>query len=322
VKQTPPIVVSGSIAIDRIMNFSGTYRDHIRPEKLDSLSISIFLDSLKDTYGGVGANIAYTLALLGDQPYLLGSVGHDGLMYMEHLAHRGVNIQYVHESELSTASFNVITDTDQNQVGGFYPGAMFDSESLTLAPWKDQSPIIVVSPHDPIAMARQVAECKEWGLTLLYDVGQQVNNLEGKALKDGVLAADILILNDYEMTVLGEKTGLQVEKIKQTVPIVITTLGKDGSVIEGTAVAEPVQIGSVLPETVVDPTGAGDAYRAGFLYGYARGWPLKESAQLGATCATYVIESMGTQTHHFTVRQVAERYTNTFKQPLPAHGKN
>ena len=124
------------------MNFSGRYKDHIRPEKLDSLSISIFLQELKDAYGGVGANIVYSLALLGDEPILIGSVGKDALLYMEKMAHDGVNITHVHESDLPTASFNVITDSDQNQVGGFYPGAMFDSDSLTFAPWKDKNPIV------------------------------------------------------------------------------------------------------------------------------------------------------------------------------------
>ncbi len=315
----PPIVVSGSIAIDRIMQFSGRYSDHIKTDNLGNLSVSIFLDSLKDSYGGVGANIAYTLALLGEQPYLLGSVGPDGLMYMERLARCGVNIQHVYESKLPTASFNVITDAEQNQVGGFYPGAMFDSETLSLRPWKDAQPIVVVSPHDPAAMARQVAECKEWGLPLLYDVGQQVTNLDGAALKDGVQAAGILILNDYEMAVLADKTGMSVATIKQLVPIVITTLGKNGSVIDGKAQAEPITIGSVPPSAVLDPTGAGDAYRAGFLYGYARGWQLRESAQLGATCATYAIEVQGTQTHSFTLADVKKRYKQTFNQALPSN---
>lgn len=143
--KTPPIVVSGSIAVDRIMSFSGKYRELIQPDKLDSLSISVFIDDLKDADGGVGANIAYSLALLGEQPQLLGSVGKNALLYMEKLAKLGVNIQHVHESDLPTASFTVLTDGDQNQVAGFYPGAMFDSDSLSLEPWKDQNPIIIVT---------------------------------------------------------------------------------------------------------------------------------------------------------------------------------
>jgi adenosine kinase len=317
VKQTPPIIISGSIAIDRIMSFSGKYQEHIRPEKLDSLSISIFLNSLQDAHGGVGANIAYSLALLGEEPLLVGSVGPDGLLYMEKLAHLGVNIAHVFESKLPTATFNVITDSDQNQVGGFYPGAMFDSGSLSLAAWKDQSPIVVVSPHDPKAMRRQVQECKDWGLRLCYDIGQQVSNLSGNEMAEGVEAAEILILNDYEMSVLSQKTGKDIGDIKTTVPIVITTLGKNGSIIEGKSVPEPIKVGVAKPTKVADPTGAGDAFRSGFLYGLARGWPLNACAQLGAVCGTYAIETVGTQSHSFTVDEVTARYKANFNELPP-----
>lgn len=317
VKGMPPIVISGSIAIDRIMNFGGRYREHIQPEKLDSLSISIFLSDLKDAYGGVGANIAYSLALLGDEPILVGSVGKDALLYMEKLAHDGVNIKHVFESELPTASFNVITDADQNQVGGFYPGAMFDSDSLSFEVWKNDQPIVVVAPHDPKAMKRQVQECLDHGLRLCYDIGQQVSNLPGDEMAEGVKAAEILILNDYELTVLGKKTGMSIEDIKKTVPIVVTTLGKKGSIIEGTKVAKPITVGVANPKQVADPTGAGDAFRAGFLYGYSREWPLKACAQLGAVCGTYAIETMGTQSHTFTPADITKRYKQTFREDLP-----
>lgn len=316
-KEVVPIVISGSIAIDRIMSFGGRYRDHIQPEKLDSLSISIFLEQLQDAYGGVGANIAYSLALLGDEPILLGSAGKDAVVYLEKLAHDGVNIQHVHESDLPTASFNVMTDADQNQVGGFYPGAMFDSASLSLAPWKGSGAIVVVAPHDPIAMKRQVAECVKWGLRLCYDIGQQVSNLPGNEMVAGVEAAEILILNDYELAVLSKKTGLSIEHIKRTVPIVVTTLGKKGSIIEGKKVPKPIKIGVAHPVQVADPTGAGDAFRAGFLYGYSRDWPLEACAQLGAICGTYAIEAVGTQAHRFSYADAAKRYKAAFQAVLP-----
>lgn len=300
------------------MSFQGSYKDHIRPEKLDTLSISIFLNDLQDAHGGVGANIAYSLALLGEQPVLVGSVGSDGLLYMEKLAHHGVNIAHVFESKLPTATFNVITDKDQNQVGGFYPGAMFDSDSLSLAPWKDQSPIVVVSPHDPKAMRRQVQECKDFGLRLCYDIGQQVSNLPGEEMAEGVDAAEILIVNDYEMTVLARKTGKSIDDIKARTPIVITTLGKEGSIIDGKTVAEPIKVGIVEPTKVADPTGAGDAFRSGFLYGLARSWPLKACAQLGAVCGTYAVETVGTQSHHFTPTEITARYESSFHESLPS----
>ncbi len=299
------------------MSFSGRYQDYIRPEKLDKLSISIFLNDLQDAHGGVGANIAYSLALLGEQPVLVGSIGPDGLLYMEKLVHLGVNIAHVFESKLPTATFNVITDSEQNQVGGFYPGAMFDSDSLGLTPWKDQSPIVVVSPHDPKAMRRQVQECKEWDLRLCYDIGQQVSNLPGPEMAEGIDAAEVRILNDYEMTVLSQKTGKSARDIKATVPIVVTTLGKDGSIIEGKAVPEPIKVGVAAPKQVADPTGAGDAFRSGFLYGLARDWSLKACAQLGAVCGTYAVETVGTQSHSFTPAEITARYENSFSESLP-----
>jgi len=312
-----PILVTGSIAIDRIMNFEGRYRDYIHATKLDSLSVSIFLQGLQDAYGGVGANIAYSLALLGESPILIGAVGKDAVVYLEKLAHDGVIISHVHESDLPTASFNVITDADQNQVGGFYPGAMLDSETLTLAPWEGKEALVLVSPHDPKAMKRQVAECKKLGLRLCYDIGQQVSNLPGEEMRAAVDVAEILTLNDYELAVFSKKTGLSIKEIKAKVPIVITTFGKNGSVIEGAHVPSPIAVGIAKPKKVADPTGAGDAFRAGLLYGYARNWPLKACRQLGAVCAAYSVETVGTQSHTFTVEALTKRYREAFNEDLP-----
>jgi adenosine kinase len=309
--------VSGSIAVDRIMSFSGKYSDHVRAEALDKLSVSIFLDKLVDTPGGVGANIAYSLGMLGEAPVLLGSVGTDARGYMERLAGHGVDVSRVHYSKLPTASFNVITDADENQVGGFYPGAMFDSESLSFEPFKDDDPICVVGPHDPAGMRRQVEECVRWSLRLCYDVGQQVSNLDAADLRAGVDAATMLVLNEYEMAGLSMKTGLTQAEITAKVPVVVTTLGKDGSVVEGKDVAEPVRAGIVKPAKVADPTGAGDAYRAGLLYGWQRGWDWLVCAQLGATVAAYALEHDGTQGHKFTFAEVSERYAAAFGNTLP-----
>lgn len=312
-----PIIVSGSIAIDRITSFPGRYQDIIRPEKLESLSVSVLLDRLNDSNGGIGANIAYSLALLGDSPVLLGSAGKDAVEYLELLARHGVNITSIHESDLPTATFMVITDSEENQVGGFYPGAMSDSSSLTLETWKDQDPLVVVSAHDPASMARQVAECQKWHFRLCYDVGQQVTNLPPEDMKAGIAAASVVIVNEYEMATLTARTGTAAETIKSTVPVVITTFGKQGSVIEGASIAQPIRIDIAKADQVADPTGAGDSYRAGFLFGYNRGWELRACGQLAATCASYAIEQTGTQNHSFTFPQIARRYEEQYNQPLP-----
>lgn len=314
---TSLIVVSGSIAIDRLMHFSGTYVDLIQPDKLDSVAISVLLDGLAISHGGVGANIAYSLALLGESPILLQAAGADAGDYMKRLAEDGVNVTNVFMSTLPTATFNVITDASHSQIGGFYPGAMFDSDSLSVEPWKDQNPIVIVSPHDPKAMKRQVQECKKWGLRLCYDVGQQVSNLSAGDLNEGIDAAEILVLNEYELSLLSKKTSRSINDIKRQVPLVITTLGKDGSVIEGTGIPEPISIGVAKPKREADPTGAGDAFRGGFFYGFVRNWPLKTSAQLGAVASSFALEQTGTQNHRFTFQEAAQRYQENFNEPLP-----
>ncbi len=299
------------------MNFGGHFTDLIKLEKIQSLSISIFLDSLKDTRGGNGANIAYSMALLGNNPVLLGSVGAEAEQYMADLKKIGVQADLVHRSRLPTASFNVFTDGGDRQIGGFYPGAMFDSDSLTLLPLKAAAPFIVIAPHDPKAMRRQVQECKENGLRLFYDVGQQVTNIGGEDIQAGLEIAELLIINDYELSVICQKTGRAEAEIKSRIPVVITTLGSEGSVIEGKNVPQPVRVGIARPKRVADPTGAGDAYRAGFLHGYIRNWDLKTSAQLGAVCASYAIEQLGTQGHTFNLNLVAQRYQQAFNEALP-----
>ncbi|MCA9327164.1 carbohydrate kinase family protein, partial [Candidatus Saccharibacteria bacterium] len=226
-----PVVIAGSIAIDRIMSFDGSYSDHLNPEKLDAVSVSIFIDHLTYNNGGVGANIAYNVALLGDEPYLVGSVGPDGIEYLEWLAKHGVNITHVHESKLPTATFSVITDKDQNQIGGFYPGAMFDTGTLTLSDWYKSNPVVVVAPHDPKSMKKQVEECIKHNLSLVYDIGQQVSNTPDENLRHGVDAAEILILNEYELSVLAKKIGRTVEDISEKTPIVVTTFVPNGSTI-------------------------------------------------------------------------------------------
>ncbi len=312
---TPQLIISGSVALDRIMNFDGSYADMIQADKLHVLSVSILLDKLEDTPGGVGANIAHNCAFLGENPILLGSVGKDAASYVRDLAKQGINMDFVHTSKLSTATFNVITDKDDNQVGGFYPGAMSDSASLSLRRWKDKDVFICVSAHDQMAMDMQVSECKQFGLRLMYDPGQQVSNISGEDLAAGVEAAEVLILNDYEFGVLTQKTGLNPAAIKSRVPVVITTLGKAGSIIEGKSVKTAIKVPIAKPARVADPTGAGDAYRAGFLHGYLRQWELEKCGQLGAVMASFALEAHGTQVT-FSKTAITERYKQTFNQEI------
>ena len=315
-KNIPPIIVSGSIAIDRIMNFADHYKNLIKPDKLHVLSVSVFLDKLKNTHGGSGANIAYSLALLGGKPTLIGSVGPDAKEYMQKLAKCGVNTDSIHFSHLLTASFNVFTDLDDNQIGGFYPGAMFDSKITSFKPWIDKNAFFVISPDDPKLMDRLIDQCNKYKLRMLYDFGQQVSNSPSESLLKGVSSAEIIIANDYEMSILSDKIKLSIPEIKKIVPICITTLGAKGSIIEGKNILKPIIVKSAKPKKNLDPTGAGDAFRAGFLYGFVRGWDLKICGQMGSVLAVYTVETHGTQEHSFTKKEFAKRYYENYNQTL------
>jgi adenosine kinase len=297
------------------MNFSGSYKDLIKPEKLHVLSVSVLLDKVEETRGGSGANIAYNSARLGERPVLLSSVGKDAADYVKALKSEGVDTSHVHMSDLPTPSFNVMTDSDDNQVGGFYPGAMSDAGGLTLKPWVGKDIVVCVSPHDPDAMRERVRECLEHGFPMVYDPGQQVTNTSAEDLQAGTEAAEILMTNDYEFGVLCERTGITAEAIKERTPIVITTLGKEGSVIEGTKSPSPIAIPIVKAPDFTEPTGAGDAYRAGFLYGYLRKWQLPTCGRLGATVASFAVEHHGTQAP-LTKEAVKKRYQETFNEEI------
>ena len=297
------------------MNFSGKYKDLIHLEKLHVISVSVFIDKLEATNGGIGANIAYNYAQLGDSPILLGSVGKDASAYIEELKGVGINTDHVFYSDLPTASFNVLTDGDDNQIGGFYPGAMFDSKTLTLDKWVDQEAFLVISAHDPNAMRAQAEQAKQLGIRYMYDPGQQVSNLDGADMKAGVTGAEILSVNDYELSVLCDKTDSTTEQLKTTIPIVLTTYGKDGSVIEGTKTKEPIRVHATKPAKVVDPTGAGDSYRAGFLYGYLRQWDLLTCGQLGSVFASFIVEKHGTQ-QIVAKEDIIKRYQETFNERI------
>ena len=309
------IVVSGSIAIDRIMHFPGKYREIVEPDKLEVFSISVLLDEIKESRGGTGANIAYNMALIGDSPVLLGSVGRDARGYIDDLKSSGVVMDRVYFSHLPTASFNVINDSEDNQVGGFYPGAMADSSSLSLDEYNGQDVLIVVSAHDPAAMKKQVRQCKGNNLRLVYDVSQQLATIGKEDLLEGIAVSEVMIVNEYEMTLLSSKSGFSEGELAKKVPILISTHGRNGSIIGGNKVGKKIKVGIAKPDAVKDPTGAGDGYRAGFLYGHARGWELEKCGQLGATTASFVVERYGSQVK-YSKPQITNRYKENFGKEI------
>lgn len=308
------ILLTGSLSVDQITNFDGLFEEKIQPDKLHILSISVLLKELKRTHGGIAGNIAYSLSLLGEKPILLASIGTDQKEYMSKLKKMGVNLDYLHYSALPTATFSVITDRNDCQVGGFYPGAMSDASTLELKPFAKKDIFTVISAHDPKQMAKQITEAKQNKMRFCFDVGQQVIALPKSVLQNGVRAAELVILNDYELGILAKALEKSEKQVLSEMKICVVTLGEKGSKIY-TREAQ-TEVSSVFVAKPVDPTGAGDAFRAGFLYGYVRSWPLINCARLGSTVASFAIEQVGAQEHHFSKKSLVERYAKTYQEKL------
>lgn len=308
------IALTGSIAYDYIMRFPGKFADQIVPDKIDHISLSFLVDEMTKHWGGVSANIAYTLGLLNQSPppKLVGTVGRDFGDYRAWLEKAGVDTSGVRQiDDVFTASFFVNTDTDNNQIASFYSGAMARAKDFALAELMgDSADLVVISPNDPAAMQQYVDECQAMGIPFMYDPSQQVARFDGDQLKHGLVSAQILVCNEYEFDLIVKKTGLSSADIIAQVPVVIVTLGEKGTRIytEGRTIDIPV-----FPvDTIADPTGVGDAFRGGLLRGMAAGWDWMLCGQVGALCAAYVLEQVGTQSHHFTPESFVARFRTVF----------
>ena len=306
------IVVTGSIAYDYLMSFSGQFSDHFLPDKLDRISVSFLVDSLRKRKGGCGANIAYNLALLGDRPLLVGLVGEDFREYRSDLEDVGVDTQHTRAIEGEfTASFFGNTDQAGNQICSFYTGAMRFSSDISLKEIvSGQSVLVSISPNDPEAMIKYVQECQEMQIPYIYDPGQQIVQLSGPSLKEGTDGSKILIVNEYEYGMFKKKTGLSDQNLLELTETVVVTLGDRGSTI--LAREETFDIPVSSPERVIDPTGVGDAYRAGLMKGIIWKLPWDMAGRLGSLAATYVLETDGPQNHHYRLNDFIERYCQIF----------
>lgn len=306
------IVVTGSIAYDYIMVFPGRFRDHILPEKMHILSVSFLVDSLRRLRGGTAANICYNLALLGERPSLLGAVGEDFGEYKQWLDRHGVDTSTVKAipGEFTSSCF-INTDLQDNQITAFYPGAMAHAPQLSLHDLGLTSrDLVVIAPNDPRAMARYARECADLGIPYLYDPSMQAPRLSAEELQEGFRGARILTGNDYEFGMMAEKLGMSEASLRRRVPITVMTRGEAGSLI--TVEGQEFEIPTAKPEEVVDPTGAGDAFRAGLIVGLRHGlsWPV--AGRVAALCATYAIERPGTQEHAYTPGAFVARYRENF----------
>jgi adenosine kinase len=303
-------IVTGSIAYDYLMTFPGTFTELLLPEHLKRLSLSFLVDEMEKRRGGCAPNIAYTLALLGERPLLMGTAGQDFSDYRAWLEAANVDTSLVHEVEGKfTASFFCSTDTQNNQIASFYTGAMADADELSFRT-AGEADLVIISPNDPKAMVQYAEECRTLGLRYIFDPGQQCARMEGPEL-----AAGLVICNDYEYELIREKTGLDVDALLDKSEAVIITKGEHGSSIHlpGRRVDVPV-----APERrVADPTGVGDAYRGGLMKGLAMGCDWETCGRLGSVTATYALEHVGGQSHAYTMDEFRERYVEAFGGTCP-----
>ena len=305
------IAVTGSVATDHLMSFNGRFSEQLLPEHLGSLSVSFLVDSLDIRRGGVAANIAFGMACLGVTPTLVASVGDDWADYQAWLVRHGVDVSGVRVSEIAhTARFLCTTDLDQCQIASFYPGAMSEARGIELAPLGPID-LAIVSPNDPEAMARHTQECRGAKVPFVADPSQQLAFLDGAAIRNLVDGAAYLITNEYESALVHDKTGWTADEVLSRVGVRVTTLGAQGVRISQVGEAD-IEV-AVVPEThIADPTGVGDAFRAGFLSGRLRGLDLQRAAQVGSMLATLVLETVGPQEYSLDrgsfLKRIGEAY--------------
>ncbi len=307
------ITVTGSLAFDHIMDFAGKFSDHIMPDKIHQINLSFLANTLSKQKGGTAGNIAYTLALLKMPVGVVGVVGVDFLEYNKFLQNAGIDTSQIQtiENNLTSSAF-IMTDQMDNQISAFYPGAMSYTEQLSLT--KIQSDLVVISPNNPGAMVKFTKECQDSNTPFLLDPGMQLPALSDIALRDMLDKATILIGNDYEIALLRDKIQETNDKLLEHVGILITTLGAKGSTIQ--TKEKSIQISAGKVNQTVDPTGAGDAFRAGFLAGFLKDLDLKICGQMGSTAACYAVEKYGTTNHSFSVREFCDRYESNFGEEL------
>lgn len=304
------IIVTGSIATDHLMTFAGRFVDSLVADKLDRVSLSFLVDSLEIRRGGVAANISFGLGCLGLHPVLVGAVGPDFADYRSWLERHGVDTESVRVSEVHhTARFVCTTDQEANQLASFYPGAMSEARDIEIAPViaRVGTPqLVIIGPNDPEGMLRHTDECRFRGYPFAADPSQQLARMDGEAIRALVDGAAYLFTNEYEAALTEQKTGWNADEILSRVGCRVTTLGPQGARIERLG-QQPVIVTCPDEDVKADPTGVGDAFRAGFIAGLSWGLEDERCAQVGSLLATHVIETVGTQEYSLAQERFLER---------------
>jgi adenosine kinase len=306
------IAVTGSIATDHQMTFPGKFTDQLVADKLDKVALSFLVDELQIRRGGVAANIAFGLACLGLRPLLIGSAGPDFAEYRAWLERHGVDTSGVRESLLRhTARFVATTDLVGNQIASFYAGAMCEDVQIELGPLTDGCHLVLIGATDPEAMLGFTSQCRKLGLPFAADTSWQLARVEGADVHELVDGAAYLFSNEYEAALIEQKTGWTPAEVVSHVGTRVTTLGADGARIE--RVGEPaMEVPGIADARMAEPTGAGDAFRSGFLAAVAWELSLERAAQLGNLLAVHALETVGTQEYNLKPGPLADRFASAY----------
>ena len=304
------ILVSGSMAYDRIMRFGGRFRDHILADQLDNINISFGVDSLTEHIGGTAGNIAYSLAMLGERPRILAAVGSDYHRYFEWLANSGIGTDDIRivDEELTAGAY-ITTDLDSNQFTGFNPGAMKYQAGFSYEGIDPSDAIAIIGPGNLADMMEFTARNNELGVYSIFDPGQSLPIWESTALTLCVEQSNMLICNEYELGMISNSTGLSRAELAARVEHLVVTRGEDGAEVDSNGATELVP---VVPANAVDPTGAGDAFRGGLIKGLAQGASVKRAVQMGTVCGFFVVQVEGTQTYRYTLDEYETKLREAF----------
>jgi adenosine kinase len=305
------IIISGSLAYDRIMNFPGYFADHILPEKIHILNVAFTVNGVQEKFGGTAGNIGYALSLMGDRPLISATIGSDYQKYLDWLNSNGLSTEGIKIiGEEFTAGAYITTDRSDNQITGFNPGSMKLSSCLNFEELDPKDTFMIMSPGNLGDMVNYSQACKAKGIDYIFDPGQAIPMLSAKELMRSIEGCRIMISNDYELELIMNKTGLKKGDLLKLAGAVIVTLGELGSKV--ITPGGEITIPAVKAKKVVDPTGAGDSYRGGLISGLVRGMDIEAAARIGSVCASFAVECYGTQEYRFTKDEFDERYKSCF----------
>jgi adenosine kinase len=308
-----PVFISGSVAYDTIMVFAGHFKDHILPDQTHNINVSFFAPSMRKEYGGCAANIAYNLNALGGKAIVLAAIGKDGAEYAQHIARSGVDISAMyHSSDEYTAQAYITTDLSNNQITAFHPGAMVQAQRSVIASHdaSKSSALGIIAPNGKDAMLEHAAGFKAAGIPFIFDPGQAMPLFSGDEFKAFIAQAHAVTVNDYECALLCERTGWTEQQIAGMVHAMIVTRGEKGSTVYENGVVTHIPV--IAISAAVDPTGCGDAFRGGLLYGLSNHWNWANSARLGSVMGGIKIEQQGGQNHAASQAAVEPRLKAAF----------